>query len=73
MSASEFDREKRRNELETIIDDGIRTFYAVGMALEEISESELYKDVGFDSFEDYCRAKWNYGLARPPGGISSRR
>ncbi|MDP2676060.1 MAG: DNA N-6-adenine-methyltransferase [bacterium] len=44
--------------LESIIESGLRTFVEVGAALSEIRESRLYR-AEYDTFEAYCHNKWN--------------
>jgi hypothetical protein len=46
------------SELETIIERGIKTFVEVGRALLEIRERRLYREQGYERFEDYCRERW---------------
>lgn len=51
--------EKTRLEhCELVIETGLNTFVAVGKALLEIKENNLYKNE-FDTFENYCQSKWN--------------
>lgn len=46
--------------LEGIIRRNLQSFYEVGSALREIRDKGLYRDVlGFDTFEAYCKAKWD--------------
>jgi len=46
--------------LEGIIRRNLQSFYEVGRALMEIRDSGLYRDVlAFDTFEAYCKAKWD--------------
>jgi hypothetical protein len=46
--------------LEGIIKTNIGAFYEVGRALMEIRDKGLYKDVlGFDTFEAYCKERWD--------------
>lgn len=46
--------------LETTIETGLRTFYQVGSALKEIRDTRAYKQhLGFETFEDYCQAKFS--------------
>ncbi len=55
----------RLEELESIIEKGITTFYEVGHALIEIRDKGLFlksKGGNFKTFEQYCFQKW--GLAR---------
>ncbi|MCC3409501.1 MAG: hypothetical protein JGK17_28900 [Microcoleus sp. PH2017_10_PVI_O_A] len=51
----------RLQELESIVEHGLQTFYEVGKALDEIREQKLYRE-SHKSFETYCRDKW--GIAR---------
>jgi len=47
--------------LEGIIRRNLQSFYEVGRALMEIRDSGLYRDVlGFDTFEAYCRERWDF-------------
>jgi len=43
---------------EKTIEVGLGQFVDVGSALIVISDHKLYRD-GFDTFEDYCRQRWN--------------
>lgn len=46
--------------LEEVIQRNIGAFYEVGRALMEIRDKGLYKDVlGFDTFEAYCKERWD--------------
>jgi hypothetical protein len=49
--------EERIASLEGIIESRQQTFIDVANALEEIRKRQLYREQGFRSFEDYCRAK----------------
>ena len=50
--------------LEGIIRRNLRSFYEMGLALMEIRDRGLYRDVlGFETFEAYCKAKWDFGRA----------
>ncbi len=53
----------RLQELESVVEQGLQTFYEVGKALDEISDQKLYRET-HKTFEAYCRQKW---------GISKRR
>lgn len=46
--------------LETIIENGMRTFIEVGTALLEIRDRRLYREQGFTTFEDYCLKRWEW-------------
>lgn len=52
----------RLAELESVIDEGVRTFLRAGRALLEVQASRLYR-AEFATFEDYCRDRWD--LKRP--------
>lgn len=46
--------------LEGIISKNLQSFYEVGRALMEIRDKEYYRDVlGYQTFEEYCRVKWD--------------
>jgi predicted Rdx family selenoprotein len=49
--------------LEGRIAKGLQTFREVGVALMEIRDSRLYR-ASFESFEDYCRERWQLGRDR---------
>jgi len=52
----------RLDELELVINKNMKAFYEIGAALKEIRDSRLYKNVlGYDTFEDYCRERWDMG------------
>lgn len=53
----------RLAELERVIARGMSEFVAVGNALLTIRDERLYRERGFDSFEDYCRQRWSLGRA----------
>jgi len=47
-------------QLENIIQKNIGAFYKVGRALAEIRDKGYYKKVlGFETFEEYCKARWD--------------
>jgi N6-adenosine-specific RNA methylase IME4 len=48
-------------ELETVIQNGLKTFMDVGMALMVIRDEKLYREV-YNTFDDYCRERW--GMSR---------
>jgi len=52
--------ERKLAQMEAIIDDGLKGFIAVGVALRTISEEGLFRN-NHDSFEAYLRDKWNLG------------
>jgi hypothetical protein len=45
---------------EEVIANGWNNFLQVGLALAQIRDQELYR-TEYDSFEAYCRIKWQYG------------
>lgn len=52
-------------QLENVIKQNIGAFYEVGRALMEIRDKGLYKDVlGFQTFEEYCKARWDFSRQR---------
>jgi hypothetical protein len=51
--------------LETIISRNQQSFYEIGMALTEIRDKKLYRDVsGFKTFEEYCKRRWDFSSSR---------
>lgn len=47
--------------LEGIIRRNLQSFYEVGRALMEIRDKRYYHDVlGYETFEAYCKAKWDF-------------
>lgn len=48
-------------ELEAVVEGGLRTFVEVGEALLAIRDRRLYREQGFDTFETYCRERWRWG------------
>ena len=47
--------------LESVIQKNIGTFYEVGRALTEIREKKYYREVlGFETFEEYCKKRWDF-------------
>jgi regulator of replication initiation timing len=48
----------RLTQLESIVEQGLQTFYEVGKALEEIRDQKLSRETE-RTFEAYCRNKWN--------------
>ena len=53
------DEETELIRLETIIENGRRSFIEVGTALMKIWESRLYRK-NYKTFEEYCKGKWQY-------------
>jgi hypothetical protein len=52
---------QRLVQLEKIIAGNQESFYKIGQALKEIRDNRLYKQVLFDTFEAYTRARWDMG------------
>ena len=50
----------RLAELEAVIEGGMRTFIEVGQALRTIRDTRIYREQGYKTFEDYCRARWHW-------------
>jgi len=49
----------RLQELEVVIERGLKDFYEVGSALLEIRDSCLYQET-HGTFEEYCRERWDF-------------
>lgn len=48
--------------LEAVIQKNAGAFYEIGCALMEIRDKGLYRDVlGFETFEAYCKGRWDFG------------
>jgi hypothetical protein len=47
------------DELEAVIESGIKTFNQVGASLMKIRDSRLYR-TEYNAFEDYCRERWGF-------------
>lgn len=61
----------RLEKLEERIERGLKTFVEVGEALLEIRDSRLYRERGYDRFEDYCRERWGFVASRARQLISA--
>lgn len=46
-------------ECEAVIERGLKSFVEVGQALARIRDEDLYKQLGYTRFEDYCRERWD--------------
>src|SRR5690606_9647437 len=51
-------------QLEARIERGMNTFVEVGLSLLEIRNRRLYREQGYDKFEDYCRERWGFASSR---------
>ena len=56
------EEETRLEELETIIKEDLRGFIRVGMALQEIKKTRLYRGK-YNEWKDYLKAEWEIGRA----------
>jgi len=52
--------ERTLTECEVVIARGLDTFVEVGLALLEIRDRRLYREQGYERFEDYCRERWRF-------------
>ena len=51
-------RKQMFEECEQVVQRGWSTVIEVGQALMKIREENLFKEAGYDAFEDYCRERW---------------
>jgi hypothetical protein len=51
---------QRLARLEDVIERGRKAFIEVGQALLEVRDGRLYRE-GHDTFEAYCRERWEFG------------
>lgn len=56
--------ERSLAELEAVIEKHKLAFIEVGQALLEIRERKLYRDQGFQTFQEYCEQRWDFGRKR---------
>jgi hypothetical protein len=49
----------RLDELEAVVAGGLHAFVPAGNALRKIRDEDLYKNAGFDTFEEYLRERWD--------------
>ena len=54
-------KRRRLKECERTLAEHMEEFVKVGLALKEIRDERLYKEDGFNTFEDYCRNRWEMG------------
>jgi hypothetical protein len=57
-------RAQRLESLEADIRRGLEEFYHTGMKLKEIRDDELYREAGFDTFEAYCKGRFDWSKGR---------
>lgn len=56
---------QRLEQLESVIQKNLQSFYEVGRALMEIRDNRLYEKVrGIANFETYCRERWDMSKPR---------
>ena len=55
--------DKRLEQLESVIKQYRRDFYAVGKALKEILDGRHYNRLSFKSFESYIKCRWDMGIS----------
>lgn len=63
----------RLTHLEAAIEKERRCFYKIGKALKEIHDDRLYRELLFESFEAYVRARWDMGKAHAHRLIEAAR
>ena len=56
--------EARLKKCEAEIQKNLEGFVAAGKALKEIQTDKLYKRAGYDTFNEYCRARWDFTNSR---------
>lgn len=54
---------ERRDQLETVVTNGVNAITETGIALQELRDSELYKST-HKSFPAYCQDKWGFGKSQ---------
>jgi hypothetical protein len=54
----------RLNALEQMIDKRRRSFYQIGKALREIRDERLYRELLYDTFEQYLKKRWDMGRSQ---------
>jgi hypothetical protein len=55
------DHQMRLCQLESMIATHNKNFYTIGKALKEIRDQRLYRQLYFDTFEDYTNNRWDMG------------
>lgn len=63
----------RLNALEKLIDTRRRSFYEIGKALREIRDERLYRELLFDTFEQYLHKRWDMGRSHAHRLIEASR
>jgi hypothetical protein len=49
---------------ERVIESGMEAFVSVGLALLDIRDRHLYREVGYTRFDVYCRERWGFAGRR---------
>lgn len=60
-------------QLEEVIERGLRTFVEVGTALLRIRDEQLYRQRGYEDFDTYCRGRWGWQRTRAEQHISAAK
>ena len=65
MSDSQIEQspEDELNECEQVLAGHMEEFVRVGLALKKIRDKKLYKVKGFETFEAYCKVRWEFTYA----------
>jgi hypothetical protein len=58
-----FEEVNRFKACEAVVEKGLQTFVEVGASLLEIRDNRYYRQE-FDTFEAYCRQRWQMGASR---------
>jgi hypothetical protein len=53
-------RKQRLRACERALAEHMEEFVKVGLALKEIRDDKLYREDGYETFEDYCKRKWDF-------------
>src|SRR6516225_2423687 len=60
MTALVVSRKQRLRTLENEIRTGLESFIQTGMKLKAIRDDELFKEDGFETWEKYCKDRWDW-------------
>jgi hypothetical protein len=63
MNELEKSRKDRLRACERALAEHMEEFVKVGLALREIRDDKLYREDGYETFEDYCKQKWELSYA----------
>lgn len=56
-------RKQRLLTLEKEISAGLENFFEAGIKLRAIKDDELYKEAGFETWEKYCKERWDWSVS----------